>query len=362
MSKTDPAFSRVDPRRSGFYIWRIENMQVMPIAKEFYGEFFRGDSYIVLSIKEIKGGPLDSHVHFWLGNDTSQDEAGVAAYKSVELDDLLGGSPVQHREVEGHESQRFLSYFPSGIKIKSGGAKSGFHHVDKGVFQPRLIHVKGKRNPRFSECPEIDWEHMNHGDCFIVDLGHIIFPWFGVNCNKTERMKTVEHCTKLRDERGGKANIVFVEDGQEDKLDTESKQLFEKYLPIKERQNKVKSPTEGGEDEASERQLSANIKLFSCREEDGTLRIQEVKPGPLYRKDLLSDDSFIIDNGPSGAWLWIGRKASQKEKKEAMRNAVITVPYDSVHCIQPFHTLHTTFTYTAFNICVQEHNLIGLSA
>ncbi|GFR78130.1 villin-1, partial [Elysia marginata] len=270
-------------------------------------------------IKDAKG--LDSHVHFWLGNDTSQDEAGVAAYKSVELDDLLGGSPVQHREVEGHESRRFLSYFPQGIKIKAGGVKSGFHHVDKGVFQPRLIHVKGKRNPRFSECSSIAWEEMNKGDCFVLDLGQVIFPWLGSECNVTEKMKTLEHCRKLRDERGGKSNIVFVEDGQENTLDNESHQLFEKYLPQKDHHN-LKNAAEGGQDEVSERQMAANIKLFSCREEEGTLRIQEVKPGPLSRKDLLTDDSFIIDNHPSGAWLWIGKKASPKERKEAMRNAV----------------------------------------
>ncbi len=40
---------------------------------------------------------IDSHVHFFLGKDCSQDESGTAALKAVELDQALGDEPIQHR-------------------------------------------------------------------------------------------------------------------------------------------------------------------------------------------------------------------------------------------------------------------------
>ena len=63
------------------------------------------------------------------------------------------------------------------------------------------------------------------------------------------------------------------------------------------------------------------IKLYQCTDEEGTLRIREVKGGPLEQSDLLSKDSFIIDNGAFGIWVWVGKRASSTERTEAMRNA-----------------------------------------
>ena len=105
----------------------------------------KGDSYILLhTYKEDASEKMLFDLHFWIGAESSQDEygtccqallehpllalsrgrelshasryvyAGVAAYKSVQLDDLLAGRPVQHRQTMGHETELFLSYFPDG--------------------------------------------------------------------------------------------------------------------------------------------------------------------------------------------------------------------------------------------------------
>ena len=77
------------------------------------------------------------------GEHSSQDERGASAYRAVELDDFLGGRPVQHREVQGHESAKFLALFPKGIQYLDGGVDSAFRHVDPDAYSPRLFHVKG---------------------------------------------------------------------------------------------------------------------------------------------------------------------------------------------------------------------------
>ena len=41
--------------------------------------------------------------------------SGAAAMLTTQMDDYLGGDPVQYREVQGNESEMFKGYFKSGI-------------------------------------------------------------------------------------------------------------------------------------------------------------------------------------------------------------------------------------------------------
>lgn len=80
-----------------------------------------------------------------------QDEAGTAAIKTVELDAILGGRAVQYREPQGHESDKFLSYFKPCIIPLEGGVASGFKETEEEEFQTRLYTCKGKRAVRLKQ-------------------------------------------------------------------------------------------------------------------------------------------------------------------------------------------------------------------
>jgi advillin len=168
----------------------------------------------LLSTTVTSSGALAWAIHFWLGSETSQDEAGIAAYKTVELDTLLGGAPVQYREVQGNESSLFLSYFKNtgGVEYLPGGVESGFKHVGENTYETRLLHLKGKRTVRVSQVP-LSNKSLNKGDVFILDAGLTIYLFNGLSANTYEKAKGVEVATNINsDQRMGRANIVIVND------------------------------------------------------------------------------------------------------------------------------------------------------
>lgn len=66
---------------------------------------------------------------------------------------------MQHRELQGHESDKFLSYFKPCIIPLEGGVASGFKKVEEEEFETRLYTCKGKRVVRMKQAQ--DPIHMN---------------------------------------------------------------------------------------------------------------------------------------------------------------------------------------------------------
>jgi hypothetical protein len=197
MRDLDPAFQGAG-QKAGIEIWRIENFIPTPIPKSSIGKFFTGDSYIVLKTTALKTGALRHDIHYWLGKDTSQDEAGTAAVKTVELDAALGGRAVQYREVQGHETEKFLSYFKPCIIPQEGGVASGFKHVVAEEHITRLFVCRGKHVVHVKEVP-FARSSLNHDDIYILDTKSKIFQFNGSNSSIQERAKALEVVQYIKD-------------------------------------------------------------------------------------------------------------------------------------------------------------------
>ncbi|KAI1902422.1 hypothetical protein AGOR_G00044600 [Albula goreensis] len=87
----------VDP---GLQIWRVEKMELVPVPEPQHGGFFVGDAYLVLWTAK-QGGVCFYNLHYWLGKECTQDESTAVAIFAVQMDDYLGGKPVQYRELQG---------------------------------------------------------------------------------------------------------------------------------------------------------------------------------------------------------------------------------------------------------------------
>ena len=81
-------------------VWRIEALKPVLLNPKDHGRFYNGDTYILLHTKKIPNrNKFTQDIYFWLGEKSTIDEQGGASIMVVELDDSLGGTAVQHREV-----------------------------------------------------------------------------------------------------------------------------------------------------------------------------------------------------------------------------------------------------------------------
>uniref|UniRef100_A0A674BG66 Villin-like n=1 Tax=Salmo trutta TaxID=8032 RepID=A0A674BG66_SALTR len=292
-----------------------QKVATLKIVKHFFGYYMI--PYVLFhSRSQASSNSMD--IHYWIGNSSSQDEQGAAAILVTQLDEFLGGSPVQHREVQAAESSKFRSYFRNGLIYKKGGVESGFRHVESNVYNIlRLLHIKGRKHVTATEV-EVSWSSFNSGDVFLLDMGKVIVQWNGPQSNRSEKLKAVLLAQDIRDrERGGRAQIGVVEGGDEE----DSPELMKIMRAVLgQRSGKLKEAEP--DDTPDYHQQTANIKLYNVSDESGKLVVQEVAMQPLTQDLLHSTDCYIVDQGGSSVLVWKGKEASVEERRSALGRAV----------------------------------------
>ncbi|KAH6652089.1 putative actin-binding protein Fragmin [Truncatella angustata] len=301
---------------AGLYIWRIEDFQVVPWPKENHGQFHEGDSYIVLHSYKLgdKNGEqkLGHDIFFWLGTKTSQDEAGTAAYKTVELDEFLHGVATQHRELQQELSDDFVALFPK-ISILSGGVQSGFTHVEPDEQRKEVLlllrifkHPSAKRADSIMVYEvEPTWKNLDENDVFVLEKNDKIWVWQGKNCSPMEKAKAAQ---VVHDMTIAKHIDVEVVSQSESRSHAIVALLGGELADVTSltAQRPILSPNR------AEHQRPR--RLFRLSDSSGQLSFHIVKDGQSIKKsDLDSNDVFLLDTG-SNIWVWQGSGASRGEK------------------------------------------------
>lgn len=318
----EPAWQAVG-KGPGLLIWRIENFQVVPWPEQKYGQFFDGDSFIVLySFKVGKDGSekLGHEIYFWLGSHASQDEAGTAAYKTVELDEFLHGAASQHREVQTAPSDEFLALFPK-ISIRSGGVRSGFRHVEETPQEEvntllRVFTNPGSKTSNGVVVHEVEptYRSLDDSDVFIFDKGDKIWVWQGKSCSPMEKAKAAQVVHDMTLAKHVEVEVVAQTESRSRRVitllggDTSTQSDgFKKGRPIA---SGNKASVASGRSK----------KLFKLSDGSGQLSFSLVKDGNVTANDLDGNDVFLLDSGKS-IWVWEGQGASRAEKAQWLRVA-----------------------------------------
>ncbi|KAJ6140511.1 hypothetical protein N7470_010307 [Penicillium chermesinum] len=287
----------------GLFIWRIEDFQVVPWPKERTGEFYDGDSYIVLHSYKVGDHKLGHDIFFWLGSKTTQDEAGTAAYKTVELDEFLQGAATQHREIQQQPSEEFLALFHH-IRIRSGGVRSGFTHVEPEEPKEILTLLRifkhpgsGRISPIIVHEVEPTWESLDENDVFVLDKGDKIWAKAAqvVNDMTLAKHVDVEVLSQLESRSRIVVDLLGGKEADQSSLQAPRPGYFSRSLQ-------------------SDSSNARPRRLFRLSDASGTLSFDLVNEGGhVQQSDLDGNDVFIFDTG-SRLWVWQGLGASEQEK------------------------------------------------
>ncbi|XP_044295863.1 gelsolin isoform X1 [Varanus komodoensis] len=279
-------------------IWRIEGSAKVPVDSSTYGQFYGGDSYIIL-YDYRHGNKQGKIIYNWQGADSSQDEIAASAFLTVQLDEQLGGTAVQKRVVQGKEPPHLVSLFGGKplIVFKGGTSREG------GQTSPaptRLFQVRTSTSGS-TRAVEVDPEakELNSNDVFVLKTPSTAYLWVGQGASDSEKSGAQELLKVLG------ARATQVAEGREPDGFWEAlggRAAYRTSPRLKDKKMDAHPP-----------------RLFACSNKSGRFTIDEV-PGELTQEDLATDDVMLLDTWDQ-VFVWVGKDADEEEKTEAQASA-----------------------------------------
>eukprot|EP00039_Didymoeca_costata_P018244 m.332725 g.332725 ORF g.332725 m.332725 type:complete len:884 (-) comp16996_c0_seq1:287-2938(-) len=300
-------------------VFRIENIKdLAPVKKNEYGQFYAGDSYVILYKYKTPGGKESAFIYFWQGLKSTQDEKAASAIQAKNMDDEMGGYPVQVRVVMNKEPPHFYKIFANTMIVHAGGIGSGFKNVDQAdeydTDGVRLFHVRGTNdyNTRAVQVPERA-ASLNSGDCFILETPEQLYIWNGRGCSGDEREFAKRAAPRIHGLASKNRDPETVLEGNEP-------EGF--WKAIGEDPEKIEDegrPEYGKIDYGDAGSVEArDPRLFHCTDARGYFWAEEIYD--FDQEDLIPEDCMILDTYAE-VYVWLGEEAKDNEKKDAMELA-----------------------------------------
>uniref|UniRef100_A0A1B0FIP6 HP domain-containing protein n=1 Tax=Glossina morsitans morsitans TaxID=37546 RepID=A0A1B0FIP6_GLOMM len=316
--KVDASFRKIPKNAICFHVWKIDEDRLEAEPKSQYGIFIDDCAYIVYAASPIGGyvnqhtitrevkssSTLERFIHFWLGENVSEQKRSNVAHKIQELDSYFSNTATEYRETQANESPRFLSYFKAGITIKSG-------LLLNSPDVNRLYQLYGRHFLRCFEMKSISWEHFGADHIMFLNTAQQFYVWIGRSSSNIERRNAIELAYT---HRVNSEDIMIVDDGYEQSMPEKQKREWNSFLPLNQRVVCQSSSM-------IEKTICNKMKIYKCCYRNNRLHLDQLDV-VIPTKDDLNDSStvFVLDGIAQGVWLWVGNQAPQQEKTGALGN------------------------------------------
>ncbi|XP_062972824.1 villin-1 [Elgaria multicarinata webbii] len=282
----------VDDGSGEVKVWRIEDLEMVPVEGRWLGHFYSGDCYLILYTYQVYN-KIHYIIYIWQGRNASKDEITASAYQAVILDQQFNDEPVQVRVTMGKEPAHLMAIFKGHMVVYAGGTSRAGNTAPAPATRLFQVHGTNEYNTKAFEVPPRA-SSLNSNDVFVLKTQSCCYLWYGKGCSGDER-----EMAKNVSDLISKTEKAVIAEGQEP---------MEFWVALGGKSQYANSKR------LQEENMSITPRLFECSNKTGTFLATEITN--FTQDDLEDDDVYLLD-----AWdqvfFWIGQDANEAEKKAA---------------------------------------------